>query len=318
MNSEEQDSILIRAEGLKKCFTNGRSPVKAVDDVSFCIERGKTMGLVGESGSGKSTTGRLILRLIKPDSGRVYLGGQEIDDKSIRRYRRRMQIIFQDPAGSLDPYLRVRDIIAEGMRAEGMYTSRIREREVVDELLEQVGLTGGDAMRYPGEFSGGQQQRIGIARALAVHPEFLVCDEAVSALDVSYQAQIINMLMDMQAERGLSYLFISHDISVVSHISDTIGVMYAGGLVETGRCEEVMIHHAHPYTETLLAAVPIADPRQARARTRIESWGTESTGVDGCAFAGRCRYAQKICREIRPELKQIAPGHMCACHKVGS
>ena len=313
--------ILLEARGLHKTFTargaDGKKRlVRAMEDVSFTIERGATMGLVGESGSGKTTTGRTVLRLIEPDAGRILYAGEDITEKNMRPYRARMQIIFQNPAGSLDPKLRVGDVIAEGLRARRAFGRVPGEKELVAKLLTDVGLSPADALRYPGEFSGGQQQRIGIARALAVEPEFIVCDEPVSALDVSYQAQIVNMLEDLKAEKKLTYLFISHDLSVVMHISDTVGVMYLGSLVETGDCAEVVLHPAHPYTRSLLAAIPVPDPRIARARVRqiIDFDGQERTG--GCRYAARCGRAGPRCFEEKPALREIAPGHMCACHEV--
>ena len=314
--------VLLQVEDLRKNFTvrdaQGRKKLlKAVDGVSFSIERGKTMGLVGESGSGKSTTGRTVLRLTEPDGGRILYAGEDITRKNMKPLRRKMQIIFQNPAGSLDMKMRVMDIVAEGLTANRMTGSRAETETRVMELLRSVGLQESDAYRYPGEFSGGQQQRIGIARALAVEPEFIVCDEPVSALDVSYQAQIVNMLEDLQKELGLTYLFISHDLSVVMHISDSIGVMYLGRLVETGPCEEVILHAAHPYTRALLAAIPVADPKIAKSRVRQTAAPERLRATGGCAFCPRCPDAKSVCFEQTPDSREIAPGHFCACHLYG-
>ena len=311
-------SEILRVENLTKDFTvrdaRGKSrPFRAVDDVSFSIGKGSCFGLVGESGSGKTTTGRTVLRLIEPTAGRVFFDRTDITKADMAAYRRRMQIIFQNPAGSLDPKYQVGDIVAEGLRANRMCSSRAEYRERAEELLRQVGLFAEDALRYPGEFSGGQQQRIGIARALAVEPEFIVCDEPVSALDVSFQAQIINLLKRLQQEKGLSYLFISHDMSVVRHMSDRIGILYRGRLLECGEAEEVIGHPAHPYTRALIDAIPVADPDRAAARKpRQPVYGAEEA-PEGCCYAGRCPYASDKCRREQPAMREVAPDHICSC-----
>ena len=316
------ENVLLAVENLVKSFAvrNGRRQaraLRAVDGVSFCLKQGTTMGLVGESGSGKTTTGRAILRLIEPDSGRILYRGADITAADMKPYRKKMQIIFQNPGGSLDPRCRVKDIVAEGLWAHGLVSSRAEEQERIGQLLADVGLLREDAQRYPGEFSGGQQQRIGIARAIAVDPEFIVCDEPVSALDVSYQAQIINMLERLQEERGLTYLFISHDLSVVMHISQTIGVMYRGCLVETGPCIEVVQHAAHPYTQMLLRAIPVPDPQKAKNRQRsCLAFDGEEEGK-GCPFWSRCALRLPICAERVPKMREVAAQHLCACHLFG-
>lgn len=312
------NNVLLRVENLVKTFpkrsADGRKEkFYAVNNVSFTIEKGKTLGLVGESGSGKTTTGRAILRLLEPDSGNIIFYGEDITKRDMTPYRRRMQIIFQNPAGSLDPGLRVGKVISEGLFANKLVSSRKEAEERAAKLLVDVGLSSEDAYRYPGEFSGGQQQRIGIARALAVNPEFIVCDEPVSALDVSYQAQIVNMLEDLKAERGISYLFISHDLSVVMHISDSIGVMYAGRIVELGTCEEIALHPSHPYTKSLLSVIPVADPKKAKSRERSRIVFGEEEVKGGCPYRMRCAMATSRCAEQEPELKEIAPGHLSAC-----
>ena len=316
-------SEILRVDNLTKDFTvrdqRGRSSrFRAVDGASFAIRRGHCFGLVGESGSGKTTTGRTVLRLIEPTSGRICFDGADITEADMASYRRRMQIIFQNPAGSLDPKYQVGDIVAEGLRANRMCASRGEYRERAEALLQQVGLFAEDALRYPGEFSGGQQQRIGIARALAVEPEFIVCDEPVSALDVSFQAQIINLLKRLQQEKGLSYLFISHDMSVVRHMSDRIGIMYRGRLLESGDAEEVISHPAHPYTRALIDAIPVADPDKAADRKRRPPvYGAEEQAA-GCCYASRCPYVSERCRQEKPESRIIGPDHVCSCHLFDS
>ncbi len=314
------DNILLQTHNLKKYFTvqqslRKKNIVRAVDDVSFSIARGETLGLVGESGCGKSTLGRVLLRLIAPESGKILYDGNDITNIKTKDYCQKMQIIFQDPAGSLDPRSRIRDSVEEGLRVNNIGESRRERTDIVLELLDKVGLSAEHALRYPAEFSGGQLQRIGIARALAVNPEFIVCDEAVSALDVSCQSQIINLLEDMQEKLNLTYLFISHDVSVVRHISTRIGVMYLGKFVELGTSEEIGFRAAHPYTKALLSAVPIPDPQLNRAREHTPLAGDLSiSNAIGCRFCTRCDSAMSICRTVEPEMKEISPSHFCACH----
>ena len=306
----------------KKMFSRHKRTLKAVDGVSFGIERGKTFGLVGESGCGKTTVGRTIVRLYNPTDGAIYYEGKDIaklDHKQIAPYRRKMQMIFQDPYASLDPRMTVGDIIAEPIRAHKLYSKDSECKERVRELIATVGLKPDHIARYPHEFSGGQRQRIGIARALASNPEFIVCDEPISALDVSIQAQVVNELEELQASLGLTYLFVSHDLSMVRHISHDVGVMYLGHMVEMAPVEELFAHMQHPYTRALLSAVPIADPDLAAKSKRIVIQGDVPTPIDppsGCPFRTRCPYAKDICAEQRPEMRDIGGGHYCACHMV--
>ena len=293
--------------------------VSAVNDISFEIYPGETFGLVGESGCGKSTTGRTIMRLTKPTAGKVFFQGKDVAEMSkheIKDMRREMQFIFQDPYASLNPRMTIGEIVSEPMTIHGVGTKEERI-ERVRELLDVVGLNPEHINRYPHEFSGGQQQRVGIARALAVKPEFIVCDEPISALDVSIQSQVVNMLEDMQAEMGLTYLFIAHDLSVVRHISNRIGVMYLGSLVELGESYELNRHPIHPYTQTLLSAVPVPDPKLSRTRKRIILEGDVPSPMNppsGCRFHTRCPYATQKCREEMPQFKEHEPGHWAACH----
>lgn len=306
----------------KKMFSRHKRTLKAVDGVSFGIERGRTFGLVGESGCGKTTVGRTIVRLYTPTDGAIYYDGKDIaklDNKQIAPYRRKMQMIFQDPYASLDPRMTVGDIIAEPIRAHKLYSKDSECKERVRELIATVGLKPDHIARYPHEFSGGQRQRIGIARALASNPEFIVCDEPISALDVSIQAQVVNELEELQASLGLTYLFVSHDLSMVRHISHDVGVMYLGHMVEMAPVEELFAHMQHPYTRALLSAVPIADPDLAAKSQRIVIQGDVPTPIDppsGCPFRTRCPYAKDICAEQRPEMRDIGGGHYCACHMV--
>ena len=306
----------------KKMFSRHKRTLKAVDGVSFGIERGRTFGLVGESGCGKTTVGRTIVRLYTPTDGEIYYDGKDIaklDNKQIAPYRRKMQMIFQDPYASLDPRMTVGDIIAEPIRAHKLYSNDSECKERVRELIATVGLKPDHIARYPHEFSGGQRQRIGIARALASNPEFIVCDEPISALDVSIQAQVVNELEELQASLGLTYLFVSHDLSMVRHISHDVGVMYLGHMVEMAPVEELFAHMQHPYTRALLSAVPIADPDLAAKSQRIVIQGDVPTPIDppsGCPFRTRCPYAKDICAEQRPEMRDIGGGHYCACHMV--
>ena len=291
-------------------------PLKAVDDVSFYIKPGETLGLVGESGCGKTTVGRSILRLYTPTSGSVKFNGEEITEDNIHRLRKEMQMVFQDPYSSLDPRMTVEDIIGEPLDVHKLYNTKEERRQKILELMETVGLNAEHAMRYAHEFSGGQRQRIGIARALAVDPKFIVCDEPVSALDVSIQAQVVNMFEDLQKERGLAYLFIAHDLLVVHHISDRIAVMYLGHLVETAESDELMNNPIHPYTVSLLSAVPIPDPKTARASQRIVLEGDVPSPLNmpsGCPFRTRCRYATDQCAKAMPPLIDRGNGHMAAC-----
>ncbi len=318
---------LLQIEHLKQYFPVAGSNkfVKAVDDVSFFIKKGETFGLVGESGCGKTTTGRAILRLTEPTSGKIIYDGVPIYDseKHIKAdmlpYRRKMQIVFQDPYASLDPRMTVGDIIGEALDIHHLYKTKTERHDRIIELLARVGLNSEHANRYPHEFSGGQRQRIGIARALAVNPEFIVCDEPVSALDVSIQAQVVNMFEDLQHEMGLTYLFIAHDLSVVNHISNRIGVMYLGHMVEMGDSDELIFHSMHPYTRSLISAVPIADPRLARASKRIILKGDVPSPVNppsGCPFRTRCPYADEQCSAETPAFKEEKPGHFVACHHL--
>ena len=294
-----------------------RPVVRAVDDVSLKLFPHETLGLVGESGCGKSTTGRLILRLIQPSSGSVRFGGEDIaavGKAQLRRLRKDMQAIFQDPNGSLNPRMRVEDIVLEPLYAQGEPHSRRMSLHAA-ELLERVGLSPDHARRFPHEFSGGQRQRIGIARAIAPNPRFIVCDEAVSALDVSVQAQVINLLQDLQAELGMSYLFIGHDLAVVKHIADRVAVMYLGRIVETAPKADLYADPRHPYTQALLVSVPVSHPRLRRTRDRLR--GEMPSAIDppkGCHFHPRCPLAQDICRNEDPRLREIGPGRMVACH----
>lgn len=292
------------------------TPLKAVDGVSFSIGRGETLGLVGESGCGKTTVGRSLLRLYEPTDGQVIFDGEPVSGRNIRRMRRRMQMVFQDPYSSLDPRMTVEDIIGEPLDVHRLCSSTAQRRERVRELMALVGMNTHHATRYAHEFSGGQRQRIGIARALAVQPDFLVCDEPVSALDVSIQAQIINMFEDLQQRLGVSYLFVAHDLPVVYHVSHRIAVMYLGKIVEMGPAEAVYHRPLHPYTRVLLSAVPIPDPVQAKQRTRILPQGDVPSPLAvprGCPFRTRCRYATARCEQACPTLTDRGGGHWSAC-----
>lgn len=295
------------------------TPLKAVDDISFHVNEGETLGLVGESGCGKTTAGRTLLHLYKPTSGEIYFDGNLITEKNIKNYRKEMQIVFQDPYSSLDPRMTVADIIGEPLDIHHLYSSRSERTDRVRELMDLVGLNSEQANRYAHEFSGGQRQRIGIARALAVDPRFIVCDEPVSALDVSIQAQIINTFEDLQKKLNIAYLFIAHDLLVVRHMSNRIAVMYLGRIVETADADEVSDHPLHPYTVSLMSAVPVPDPKIARSRHRIPLEGDVPSPLHmptGCAFRTRCRYATEKCAQERPELKEAAPGHFVACWNI--
>ena len=313
---------LVEVKGLKEYFpiTTGfmkTTMLKAVDDVSFSIRKGETLGLVGESGCGKTTVGRTLLYLYKPTAGEIYFDGKLVDKKTLPEYHRRAQMVFQDPYSSLNPRMTVGDIVAEPIDIHKLCQTRQERADRVQELLQTVGISGEQATRYAHEFSGGQRQRIGIARALASNPEFIVCDEPVSALDVSIQAQVINMLEDLQAQMGLSYLFIAHDLSVVKHISNRIAVMYLGRIVEMATSVELHRHPLHPYTVSLLSAVPMPDPKRARESHRIVLQGDVPSPMNmpsGCAFRTRCRYATAQCAESCPAMREVSPGHFVACH----
>ncbi len=314
---------LLQVENLKQYFTVPgdklfhKNIVKAVDDVSLSIAKGETFGLVGESGCGKTTLGRTILRLHEPTSGKIIYDGEDITGAKMLPYRRKMQIVFQDPYASLDPRMTVGDIVGEAIDIHKLAKSKADRHERIIQLLETVGLNSEHANRYPHEFSGGQRQRVGIARALAVDPEFIVCDEPISALDVSIQAQIINMFEDLQQKMGLTYLFIAHDLSVVKHISNRIGVMYLGKLVELATSDALTFHSRHPYTKSLISAIPIADPNTSRSRQRIVLEGDVPSPVNppsGCRFRTRCRYATPLCEKEEPPLQEEQPGHFVACH----
>lgn len=313
---------LIEVEDLKQYFPIKTgffktTPLKAVDGVTFHIKPGETLGLVGESGCGKTTVGRSLLRLYEPTSGTVKFNGEVITAKNMAEHRRNMQMVFQDPYSSLNPRMTVEDIIGEPLDVHKMYSNKSERREKILGLMELVGLNAEHATRYAHEFSGGQRQRIGIARALAVNPQFIVCDEAVSALDVSIQAQVINMFEDLQEKLGVAYLFIAHDLLVVRHISNRIAVMYLGKVVEIGDADEVYEHPVHPYTESLLSAVPIPDPIMAKQSQRIVLSGDVPSPMNmptGCAFRTRCRFATDKCAEVCPTLTDKGNGHMAACH----
>ena len=312
---------LLEVEHLKQYFPIKTGffttkPLKAVDNVSFTIDHGETLGLVGESGCGKTTVGRTILRLYQPTDGVIRFEGEEVTDKNIHSLRKEMQMVFQDPYSSLNPRMTVEDIIGEPLDVHNLYSNRKERREKILDLMETVGLNAEHATRYAHEFSGGQRQRIGIARALAVNPKFIVCDEPVSALDVSIQAQVINMFEDLQEKLGVAYLFIAHDLLVVRHISRNIAVMYLGHMVETAEADELMEHPLHPYTQSLLSAVPIPDPKIARAKKRIMLEGDVPSPLNmptGCPFRTRCRYATEKCAEECPELVDRGGGHKVAC-----
>lgn len=295
-------------------------PLKAVDNVSFDIKRGETLGLVGESGCGKTTVGRTILNLYKPTDGDIIYNGKPIKTKAdIKEFRKKATMVFQDPYSSLDPRMTVSDIIAEPLDIHKMYQSKQERRDRVLELMSYVGLNSEHASRYAHEFSGGQRQRIGIARSLAIKPEFIVCDEPVSALDVSIQAQVINMFDELQEKLGLTYLFIAHDLLVVRHISDRIAVMYLGRMVELADAKEIYDHPQHPYSKSLLSAVPVPDPKTARENKRIVLSGDIPSPLNapsGCPFRTRCQYATEKCAEFMPQLKEISSGHYCACHML--
>lgn len=348
-----ENKKLLEIQNLKQHFpvASGKlfekKVVKAVDDVSFFINKGETLGLVGESGCGKTTTGRTLLRLYEPTSGRIVYDGTTIFDSGnvpllnedgtpktgedgkpvfgkrtkvdMLPYRRKMQIVFQDPYASLDPRMTVGDIVGEAIDIHKLAANRKERQERIIRMLERVGLNSEHANRYPHEFSGGQRQRVGIARALAVDPEFIVCDEPVSALDVSIQAQVVNMFEELQNEMGLTYLFIAHDLSIVKHISNRIGVMYLGKMVELADSYELTFHSVHPYTKSLISAIPIADPETSRKSKRIVLSGDVPSPVNppsGCHFRTRCPYATELCAKEDPEWREVSKGHFAACHHL--
>lgn len=316
-----QDSNnLLEVKNLKKYFEVGNKQIlRAVDNVSFYIKHGETLGLVGESGCGKSTTGRTIVRLYDATGGEVLYEGANVhkfNKSQAKDFTKKAQMIFQDPYASLNSKMTVGDIILEGIDIHHMYTGKERQEKVY-ELLNTVGLNSEHANRFPHEFSGGQRQRIGIARALAIEPKFIVCDEPISALDVSIQAQVVNLLISLQQKMGLTYLFIAHDLSMVKHISDRIAVMYLGVIVEMAKSDELYSNTLHPYTKALLSAIPISDPKVERTRQRILLEGDVPSPINpppGCRFRKRCKYAKPICEETQPELKEVGTEHYVACH----
>ena len=320
-----ENKTLVEVKNLKEYFniTTGlftSKPLKAVDDVSFAIRKGETLGLVGESGCGKTTVGRTLLHLYKPTAGEIWFDGKQIKtQRDILEYRKKSAMVFQDPYSSLNPRMTVSDIIAEPLDVHRMYQNKKERQERILELMSKVGLNSEHAARYAHEFSGGQRQRIGIARALSMNPEFLVCDEPVSALDVSIQAQVINMFDELQDQMGLTYLFIAHDLLVVRHISDRIAVMYLGKMVELADAKEIYDRPLHPYTKSLMSAVPLPDPKKARENKRIVLSGDIPSPLNapsGCPFRTRCPYATAECSEAMPEFKEAASGHFVACHHV--
>jgi len=314
---------ILSARNIKKYFNVSGGTLKAVDGISFDIYKGETLGLVGESGCGKTTAGRTIIRLYEPTGGELFFEGQDIykiPRHSMKPVRRNIQMIFQDPYASLNPRMTVEEIIAEPLEIHGIYKSEKQRRERVYELLQLVGLNEEHALRFPHEFSGGQRQRIGVARSLALNPKFIVCDEPISALDVSIQAQVVNLLKNLQTQMGLTYLFIAHDLSMVRYISDRVGVMYLGMMMELSKSEELYDHPIHPYTQALLSAIPIPDPEIQRSRKRIILEGDVPSPIDpgpGCRFADRCFYAIDECRKVTPEFKEVRPEHFVACHRSG-
>ena len=316
---------LIEIKDLKEYFNINMGmfrskPLKAVDGVSFSINKGETLGLVGESGCGKTTVGRTILHLYKPTGGEIWYDGKKIASKEdIRAFRKKATMVFQDPYSSLNPRMTVSDIIGEPLDVHRLCATKQERQERILQLMDYVGLNSEHAARYAHEFSGGQRQRIGIARALAVNPDFIVCDEPVSALDVSIQAQVINMFDELQERLGLTYLFIAHDLLVVRHISDRIAVMYLGRMVELADAAEIYDHPLHPYSKSLLSAVPVPDPKVARANKRIVLTGDIPSPLNapsGCPFRTRCPYAQERCAEEMPPFDKVAKGHFVACHRV--
>lgn len=325
MNENKKPAPLVEVRNLKEYFKINvgafqSKPLKAVDDVSFSINRGETLGLVGESGCGKTTVGRTMLHLYKPTGGEIFYEGKKIETKQdIKEFRKKATMVFQDPYSSLNPRMTVSDIIGEPLDVHKLYGTKEERRERILELMDHVGLNSEHASRYAHEFSGGQRQRIGIARALAVNPEFIVCDEPVSALDVSIQAQVINMFDELRDKIGLTYLFIAHDLLVVRHISDRIAVMYLGKMVELASADEIYERPLHPYSKALISAVPIPDPKIARANRRIALSGDIPSPLNapsGCPFRTRCPYATEACAASMPEFKEVSTGHFVACHNL--
>ena len=320
-----EKKTLVEVRNLKEYFNINTGiftskPLKAVDDISFSIRQGETLGLVGESGCGKTTVGRTLLHLYKPTGGEIIFDGKKIETrKDILEYRKKSAMVFQDPYSSLNPRMTVSDIIAEPLDVHKMFKDKKERQERILDLMAKVGLNSEHANRYAHEFSGGQRQRIGIARALSMNPEFLVCDEPVSALDVSIQAQVINMFDELQEQMGLTYLFIAHDLLVVRHISDRIAVMYLGKMVELADAKEIYDHPLHPYTKSLMSSVPLPDPKKARENKRIVLSGDIPSPLNapsGCPFRTRCPYATDACAEAMPEFKEVAAGHFVACHHM--
>ena len=320
-----ENKPIIEVKNLKEYFRINTGlfrskPLKAVDDISFSINKGETLGLVGESGCGKTTVGRTILHLYKPTAGEIYYEGKLIQSNAdIREFRKKATMVFQDPYSSLNPRMTVSDIIGEPLDVHKLCANKKARQERILELMDYVGLNSEHAARYAHEFSGGQRQRIGIARALAVNPDFIVCDEPVSALDVSIQAQVINMFDELQDRLGLTYLFIAHDLLVVRHISDRIAVMYLGHMVELAPAAEIYDRPLHPYSQSLLSAVPVPDPKAARANQRIVLTGDIPSPLNapsGCPFRTRCRYATEQCAQSMPEFQEVSTGHFVACHRV--
>jgi oligopeptide transport system ATP-binding protein len=313
---------LLEVKNLKKYFKiDNNKTLKAIDDISFDIKKGETLGLVGESGCGKSTTGKTVMKLIDQTSGQIIFDNKDItniEKKDYKEFTKRAQMIFQDPYASLDSRMTAGDIIGEGIDIHKMLSKK-EKQERVYEMLEKVGLDKEHANRFPHEFSGGQRQRIGIARALVINPEFIVCDEPISALDVSIQAQVVNLLLKLQKELNLTYLFIAHDLSIVKHISDRVAVMYLGAIMEISKSSELYKTPLHPYTIALLSAIPIPDPLITRKRKRILLEGDVPSPIDvkpGCKFVSRCKYAKEVCHEIQPLLKEVEKDHYVACHLV--
>ncbi|MGM0507962.1 MAG: ABC transporter ATP-binding protein [Fusobacteriota bacterium] len=314
MNKEK----LVEIKNLKKHFdVGGLEKLKAVDGVTFDIYKGETVGLVGESGCGKTTLGRTLTILYKKSGGMIKYNGIDVDHIDAKEYAKKVQMIFQDPQASLNPRMTVGDIIAEGLRIHNIGNNKKERLKIVHDLLEQVGLNKEHVNRFPHEFSGGQRQRIGIARALAIDPEFIVCDEPISALDVSIQAQVVNIMKDLQREKGLTYLFIAHDLSMVKYISDRIAVMYLGDLVELSESDTLYNEPLHPYTEALMSAVPIADPKVESTKHRIKLEGDLPSPINppkGCKFSTRCKYVKERCHKERPKLREIKKDRYSACH----